>query len=71
MAYNGRLRFIQDNDSHWYVIPADMKDQFWRWVESMEDDAPAYSGLTFDHARIDGYPGHFTFTDLKEDKFGM
>ena len=26
MAYSGRLRFIQDEDSHWYVIPADIKE---------------------------------------------
>jgi hypothetical protein len=63
-----RLRFVQDDSSHWYAIPADFKAAFARWIESCADDAPAYSGLTFENFRIDGYPGFYTFTDLQEDK---
>ena len=66
-----RFRFVQDDSSHWYAIPADLKYAFHRWVESCADDAPAYSGLTFENFRIDGGPSWYSFTDLQEDKYGM
>lgn len=29
---------VQDNDCHWYVIPFDLKDEFFKELESGESD---------------------------------
>jgi hypothetical protein len=63
-----RLRFVTDNDGHWYAIRADMQNAFARWVESCEDDAPSYSGFTFDEDRLNMHLSNYTFTDLKGDE---
>jgi hypothetical protein len=66
-----RTRFVQDDSSHWYAIPADKKDAFDAWVLYMSDEGAVYvpyEGEEFDDFRIDGYPGFYTFTDLQEDK---
>jgi len=31
------MRLIQDNDSHWYIIPAAKVDEFRLWCKAMED----------------------------------
>ena len=62
-----RLRFVQDNDGHWYAIRADVREAFARWVESCEDDAPPYSGFTFEDDRLSMHPSNYTFTQIKED----
>lgn len=49
-------RLIQDNDCHWYVIPANMATAFCRWVAA----APhweGYEGPVFDNSRVDGPQG--------------
>ena len=61
-----RYRFVQDDDSHWYYIPADKKEQFNQWVEWFEDQA-GDEPESFDQYRINGYPGNITFTDPQED----
>lgn len=65
-----RLRFVQDDSCHWYVIPADKDEAFVLWNESFQDEAEAeeYTGEGFEDCRIDGYPGFYTFTDLRQDK---
>ena len=64
-----RFRFVQDDSSHWYAIPADERPEFSQWLESFGGDIPSsYAGEDFDRYRIDGYPGFYTFTDLQEDK---
>ncbi len=45
-------RLIQDNDSHWYVIPWDQVDAFWQWVGYMESGAD--TKLDFSAYRVDG-----------------
>jgi hypothetical protein len=62
-----RYRFVSDDDGHNYIIPAGMQKQFDRWLESCQDDAPPYSGFTFDENRIDS-PSNYTFTSPKEDE---
>ena len=66
-----RLRFVQDDSSHWYAIPSDKKVAFDTWVLALGDEAEPYvpyEGEAFDDYRIDGYPGFYTFADLQEDK---
>jgi hypothetical protein len=66
MKTKPRFRLIQDDDSHWYVIPSDQLEAFQRWVTA----APyweGYSGRDFDADRING-PPHFTFADWMEDE---
>ena len=66
-----RFRFVQDDSSHWYAIPADKQIAFDAWVLALSDEGEVYvpyEGEEFDGYRIDGYPGFYTFTDLQEDK---
>lgn len=30
--------FVTDNDGHWYKIPVEERENFYKWVELMEDD---------------------------------
>lgn len=40
---------IQDNDCHWYLIPAGYQDDFWLWVDWMEAAADRNSTSEFDY----------------------
>jgi hypothetical protein len=58
-----RYRMVQDDDCHWYLIPANRSFEFDTWRES--DDYQA--GIEPDWAhRIDG-PHRLTFTDPREE----
>jgi hypothetical protein len=57
---------IQDEDSHWYVIPADERAQFYQWVKSTRDDYQyEYHGKTYEDAAIGGSPSGVTFSDYR------
>lgn len=34
---NTRYVLIPDDDGHWYVIPVDKQDEFFKWVDSIVD----------------------------------
>lgn len=56
----GRWCLVQDDDTHWYLIPADDREEFFKWV-SFSDDHAGWRGTFFDDCRIDG-PHVLTFT---------
>ena len=62
-----RFRFIEDDSSHWYAIPAEKQVQFESWCLSFEDEAENYSGEDFERYRLNMHPTNCTFTDLRED----
>jgi hypothetical protein len=69
-APSPRFRFVQDDSSHRYAIPAELRDQFDKWVASYEQDWNEYvpfDGPDFDQYRLNMRPSNYTFTDLKED----
>lgn len=64
-----RGRFVQDDDCHWYLIPASRYDDFRRWVESTQDGFEGeYRGYDFDKFRISGSPSDYSFVDARKDR---
>lgn len=69
-----RFRFMQDNDSHWYLIPEDQQQHFIEWL-SLDDFTDRaretlnlfYNQFKFEDRRISGPVEDFTFTEPKED----
>lgn len=45
-------RFVQDDDGHWYLIPADEEHSFEQWVYAMEDGID-WPGKDFEDYRCD------------------
>lgn len=59
-----RYRLIQDNDSHWYLIPVDKAAAFEAWVQYMESDSDdEFAGEDFEDTAIGGSPGLVSFLD--------
>jgi len=68
---SARFRFVQDDSSHWYAIPADKKQEFDLWVESFNCEGDTYEnfiGEEFEQYRLNCHPNSYTFTNLKEDQ---
>lgn len=61
-----RYRLVQDDDSHWYAIPADSAAAFETWVTAMESDGP-YQGEDFDSYRLGSHPSAYTFERWMRD----
>lgn len=57
-------RLIQDEDSHWYVIPVGEEETFVKWMAAMAGcrHLPAH----FDPIRVDG-PHTVAFTGWREE----
>jgi hypothetical protein len=53
-----RYELCSDESGHEYFIPVEQKKEFYKWVESTENDED--TDFDFDDCRIDGT---FTFTD--------
>lgn len=64
-----RFRFVEDEDGHTYMIPADMEEQFHKWVQIMPGDLDeeGYVGQDFEEYSIGGAASQYTFTDPRED----
>lgn len=75
-----RFRFVSDDDGHDYLIPAEKKEQFDKWLEhqsklwggSHSDEEfkaleAEYDGEDFNTYGIGRSPEGYTFTDPKED----
>lgn len=60
---NAQWRFVTDDDGHNYIIPADKKDEFQRWVEYMESD----SGEEFDGDGADATRPQGDYSDCRID----
>jgi hypothetical protein len=64
-----RFRLEQDDDSHWYAIPADKTPAFTHWVDSFNDSAEGdFSEGDFNQYRLNMHPSNYTFMDLQEDR---
>lgn len=57
-----RLMFVQDEDSHWYLIPADKLEAFMQWDEA-GPYCDGYEGEMFFDNAIGCSPEQYTFTD--------
>ena len=52
----------QDNDGHWYVIPDDKNEEFYRWVDDEGNwDIPEYA------KEVGGAPSLVKFTGFRID----
>lgn len=45
---------VQDNDGHWYVIPFQLKEDFFMELEKGEDDERDNFELNYSHFRTGG-----------------
>jgi hypothetical protein len=71
-----RYRFVQDDDCHWYMIPADKLQAFYDWEEGMLAEEEAFgmgTDYTYDGERFDKYVtgggiAHITFENPKENE---
>jgi hypothetical protein len=57
-----RYVLVQDNDSHWYVIPEGKQAEFNAWLEIDSDDERAWDAPEFAHA-VGGAPSAVSFKD--------
>lgn len=63
-----RFRFMNDDDGHWYLIPAGEEKQFEKWLkagpywENYNIDDKDYEGC-----RIGGSPSDWTFEEPRLD----
>lgn len=58
-----RYRLVTDGDGHEYIIKVWQTNDFYQWVDYMEDHEGVWTGHDFNEDRIDG--GVLTFTDPK------
>ena len=57
-----RFFFDQDNDSHWYLVPVDRREERDLWRAIPVEDERAWVEPDF-AKRMDGGPEHYTFID--------
>jgi hypothetical protein len=57
-----RYTIVSDNDGHDYVIPVGEDEQFYAWVDAMEDGQD-YAGKDFEPYRLGGSLSLLSFTD--------
>jgi len=64
------FKLIQDDDSHWYVIPVELEPQFEAWQKHVENyEETDYSGPDFNEYAIGGSPSLVIFPsyEIKND----
>ena len=59
-----RYFLSQDNDCHWFIIPADKRDEWNAWCEIESDDEQAWEPPDFAYP-INGHPSGVTFTSFE------
>lgn len=57
-----RFFLAQDNDTHWYIVPADRIDDWREWLSIDSDDERAWEVPDFARP-VSGSPIRVTFTD--------
>jgi hypothetical protein len=60
-----RKRLVDDDSGHYYVIPAEKREEWDKWIDSeaWEDgDVPAWA------ERLNMHQINYTFTDWREDR---
>lgn len=55
-----RYRLVQDNDCHWFIIPADKIGEWDEWCEIDSDDERAWDAPEFAQD-LGGSPSNVTF----------
>jgi len=61
-----RYRLVQDNDCHWYVIPANNYPDFICWVDAQENDIDEFDeGIDYNKYRINCSPSLLTFENWR------
>ena len=65
MAKLKRYRLMEDNDGHWYIIPAAKVEEFWAWIKAMEDHGDMNNAHGF--IPLGGSPHSVTFTDWQTE----
>ena len=58
---------IQDNDGHWYVIPADRGKDFNQWLELDPDDDKSWTKPEYADD-VGGSPTLVKFKDYRKEK---
>ena len=61
---SNRFCFVQDDDYHWYLILAEMKDEFYDWVDAVTYNQD-WQGIDFTVAKCDR-PSKYSFKDVEE-----
>ena len=55
-----RFFLTQDNDSHWFIVPVDKRDEWDEWCEIPSNDERAWDVPDFARA-LGGSPSNVTF----------
>lgn len=63
--FRKEFRLVQDNENHWYVIPADELQVFCHWVAAMEGQRRMPGN--FNPVQIDG-PHKLVFKEWREEE---
>lgn len=50
---------MRDDDAHWYLVPEDKAEEFWEFVDNIDEDPEPPVGAEM----IDGHPDDYTFED--------
>ncbi len=61
-----RRKLIQDESSHWYLIPVELEQEFYHWMDAMDEGGMEWNGYDFDYCRIDG-PHRLVITAWEEE----
>ncbi len=61
-----RFFFDQDNDSHWYLVPADRRAEWDAWRAIPDGDERGWEPPEFAE-RMDGGPEFYTFADPRSE----
>lgn len=65
LAARKRFQFLQDDDCHWYMVPAGSREAFDQWVHNSEEED--FPGPDFEKYRVGGGIGNYSFADHRED----
>ncbi len=47
-------RLIKDDNDHWYLIPWELQESFWDWLEKEEEGLCEWHPVDFNQYSIDG-----------------
>jgi len=64
MKNEPRYILVRDNDSHWYVIPCDMTEQWESWLSIDSDDERSWEAPEFAEI-VGGSPSLVTFSNYQ------
>lgn len=53
-----------DHDGHWYIVPADRREEWLNWLEQDEDEEASWTEPDF-AIRLGGHPNLVEFSDYE------